>query len=195
MSLAEVRRKLTIVGDGACGKTCLLVVFKHGKFPREYTPTVFENYVKDIRIDDRTIELALWDTAGQEDYDRLRPLSYPDTDVVVICFSLDSPDSLDNVLSKWEGEVHHHCRDVPILLVGCKKDLREDPKVVEELRAGGKRPISWKEGEEVRRQIGAKRYLECSALTGEGVHQVFDAATRLALAKRPEGKKPRCRIM
>lgn len=51
------------------------------------------------------MELALWDTAGQEDYDRLRPLSYPDTDVILMCFSVDSPDSLENIPEKWTPEV------------------------------------------------------------------------------------------
>ena len=51
------------------------------------------------------VELALWDTAGQEDYDRLRPLSYPDTDVILMCFSIDSPDSLENIPEKWTPEV------------------------------------------------------------------------------------------
>lgn len=52
------------------------------------------------------VELALWDTAGQEDYDRLRPLSYPDTDVILMCFSVDSPDSLENIPEKWTPEVN-----------------------------------------------------------------------------------------
>jgi Ras family protein A len=97
---AELRRKLVIVGDGACGKTCLLIVFSKGTFPEVYVPTVFENYVADVEVDGRHVELALWDTAGQEDYDRLRPLSYPDSHVVLICFAIDSPDSLDNVSEK-----------------------------------------------------------------------------------------------
>ena len=68
--------------------------------------------------------MALWDTAGQEDYDRLRPLSYPDTDVILMCFSVDSPDSLQNIPEKWVPEVKHFCPNVPIVLVGNKKDLR-----------------------------------------------------------------------
>lgn len=63
-------------------------------------PTVFENYVADVEVDGKHVELALWDTAGQEDYDRLRPLSYPDSHVILICFAVDSPDSLDNVQEK-----------------------------------------------------------------------------------------------
>ena len=63
-------------------------------------PTVFENYVADVEVDGKHVELALWDTAGQEDYDRLRPLSYPDSHVILICFAIDSPDSLDNVQEK-----------------------------------------------------------------------------------------------
>ena len=68
----QVRRKLVIVGDGECGKTCLLIVFSQDEFPDVYVPTVFETYVADIEVGGVQVELALWDTAGQEDYDRLR---------------------------------------------------------------------------------------------------------------------------
>ena len=103
--MAAIRKKLVIVGgkidfiliEFLSGKTCLLIVFSKDQFPEVYVPTVFENYVSDIEIDGKQIELALWDTAGQEDYDRLRPLSYPDTDVILMCFAIDSPDSLENI--------------------------------------------------------------------------------------------------
>uniref|UniRef100_A0AAY5L2S8 Ras homolog family member A n=2 Tax=Esox lucius TaxID=8010 RepID=A0AAY5L2S8_ESOLU len=131
--MAAIRKKLVIVGDGACGKTCLLIVFSKDQFPEVYVPTVFENYVADIEVDSRQVELALWDTAGQEDYDRLRPLSYPDTDVILMCFSVDSPDSLENIPEKWTPEVKHFCPNVPIILVGNKKDLRNDEHTRREL--------------------------------------------------------------
>ena len=76
MSTLQVRRKLVVVGDGECGKTCLLIVFTKDEFPEEYVPTIFETYVADIEVDSRPMELVLWDTAGQEDYDRLRYALY-----------------------------------------------------------------------------------------------------------------------
>ncbi|KAK3387652.1 GTP-binding protein RHO-1 protein [Podospora didyma] len=185
---AELRRKLVIVGDGACGKTCLLIVFSKGTFPEVYVPTVFENYVADVEVDGRQVELALWDTAGQEDYDRLRPLSYPDSHVVLICFAIDSPDSLDNVEEKWFAEVQHFCRDVPVILVGCKKDLRYDPKTVEELRKINQAPVTPERGDKIGSKIGAYKYLECSAKTNEGVREVFEHATRAALCKKSKSK-------
>ncbi len=63
-------------------------------------PMVFENYVADVEVDSKTVKLALWDTAGGDDYDYLRSLVYPDSHVVLICFALDSPDSFDNVQTK-----------------------------------------------------------------------------------------------
>ena len=113
------------------------------------------------------MELALWDTAGQEDYDRLRPLSYPDSHVILICFAVDSPDSLDNVQEKvsrahhaillaiilgiylltsspsqWISEVLHFCPGLPIILVGCKMDLRRDQKTLEELHKTSQKPVT-----------------------------------------------------
>lgn len=188
---ADLRRKLVIVGDGACGKTCLLIVFSKGTFPEVYVPTVFENYVSDVEVDGRRVELALWDTAGQEDYDRLRPLSYPDSNVILICFAVDSPDSLDNVQEKWISEVLHFCQGIPIILVGCKMDLRDDPKTIEELRRTSQRPVTREEGEAVAKKIGALSYLECSAKTQHGVREVFEQATRAALmvSSKPHHKK------
>ncbi|EYB95053.1 hypothetical protein Y032_0164g3537 [Ancylostoma ceylanicum] len=163
--MAAIRKKLVIVGDGACGKTCLLIVFSKDQFPDVYVPTVFENYVADIEVDGKQVELALWDTAGQEDYDRLRPLSYPDTDVILMCFSIDSPDSLENIPEKWTPEVRHFCPNVPIILVGNKKDLRNDPQTVRELAKMKQEPVRPEQGRAIAEQIGAFAYLECSAKT------------------------------
>ncbi|KAL3974497.1 hypothetical protein ACER0C_023123 [Sarotherodon galilaeus] len=179
--MAAIRKKLVIVGDGACGKTCLLIVFSKDQFPEVYVPTVFENYIADIEVDTKQVELALWDTAGQEDYDRLRPLSYPDTDVILMCFSIDSPDSLENIPEKWTPEVKHFCPNVPIILVGNKKDLRNDEHTRRELAKMKQEPVKPEEGRDMANRISAFGYLECSAKTKDGVRDVFEMATRAAL--------------
>ncbi|KAI5307869.1 Rho GTPase [Ascosphaera atra] len=190
-----MRRKLVIIGDGACGKTSLLSVFTLGYFPKHYVPTVFENYVTDCRVDGRAVQLALWDTAGQEDYERLRPLAYSKAHVLLIGFAVDTPDSLSNVKHKWIEEANERCPNVPVILVGLKKDLRDDPLAIEEMRKKSLRFISPREGQDTATQIGARKYLECSSLTGEGVDDVFEAATRAALLKFEEKKSGCCVIL
>ncbi|KAF8497893.1 small GTPase-binding protein [Russula emetica] len=179
------RRRLVIVGDEDCGKTSLLIVFTKGTFPEVivlvYVPTVFQNYVADVELDGKHVQLALWETAGPEKYERLRPLSYIGSHVILICFGVDIPDSLDNVQEKWIFDMMDFCARLPIILVGCKKDLRCDPKTIEDLRKIDQRPVTPEEGIAVAQKIGARQYLECSAKSGEGVLEVFECATRIAL--------------
>ncbi|CAL8107562.1 unnamed protein product [Calicophoron daubneyi] len=190
-----IRKKLVIVGDGACGKTSLLIVFSKDQFPELYVPTVFDSFVSDIEVDNRDVELTLWDTAGQEDYDRLRTLSYPDTDVILICFSVDSPDSLMNVREKWISEVRYFCEAVPVILVGLKKDLRLDQTTRNELRRLKQEPVSPEDGKSMADSIEAYAYLECSAKTKEGVREVFETAARAALRIKRRKKKHRCTVV
>lgn len=113
-------------------------------------------------------------STGQEDYDRLRPLSYPQTDVFLVCFSVTSPASFENVKEKWFPEVHHHCPGVPCLIVGTQIDLRDDSQVLEKLQRQKQRPITSEQGERLARELGAVKYVECSALTQKGLKNVFD---------------------
>ena len=111
---------------------------------------------------------------GQEDYDRLRPLSYPQTDVFLVCFSVTSPASFENVKEKWFPEVHHHCPGVPCLIVGTQVDLRDDSQVIEKLARQKQRPVTTEQGERLARELGAVKFVECSALTQKGLKNVFD---------------------
>ncbi|KAF5867889.1 putative rho3 protein [Botrytis fragariae] len=188
------QRKLVLLGDGACGKTSLLNVFTRGYFPTVYEPTVFENYVHDIFVDGTHIELSLWDTAGQEEFDRLRSLSYDDTHAIMLCFSVDSKDSLENVESKWVGEIAENCQGVKLVLVALKCDLREqgaDDEAAEGTEGAEpreKKPmIDYNQGLEVARRINALRYLECSAMRNRGVNEAFTEAARVALSVNPNG--------
>ncbi|KAG8801557.1 Rho GTPase, partial [Serendipita sp. 399] len=122
-------------------------------------PTVFENYVHELHVDDHWIELSLWDTAGQEEFDRLRSLSYAETHVIMLCFAVDNPTSLENVETKWIDEIIQYCRGVKLVLVACKCDLREDAEAIERLERQGKRMIVYDEGLAVARRINASRYL------------------------------------
>ena len=117
----------------------------------------------DIFVDNVHIELSLWDTAGQEEFDRLRSLSYDDTHTIMLCFSVDSKDSLENVESKWVGEIAENCQGVKLVLVALKCDLRERgaDEDDEGTQRGGREKvmIDYKQGLEVAKRIQALRYL------------------------------------
>ncbi|KAI8379777.1 small GTPase superfamily [Radiomyces spectabilis] len=173
-----INRKLVVCGDGACGKTSLLNVFTRGYFPQVYEPTVFENYVQEMGIDGQDIEMSLWDTAGQEEFDRLRSLSYADTHVIMMCFSVDNRDSLENIPNRWMEEISEHCPHAKIVLVALKCDLRDDEQAATTRNV----PIMYEEGLSVARNINAVRYLECSAKHNRGVRECFEQAARVAVS-------------
>jgi Ras-related C3 botulinum toxin substrate 1 len=188
--------KCVVVGDGAVGKTCLLISYTNNAFPNEYIPTVFDNYSANVMVDGKPVNLGLWDTAGQEDYDRLRPLSYPQTDVFLVCFSIVSPHSFDNVKSKWFPEIKHHAPNVPMILVGTKADLRNDANMTQQLASKGLQMVGREAAMMRVNEIGARCYMECSALTQEGLKNVFDEAIRAALTKPAAKKKgKKCIVM
>jgi len=186
--------KTVVVGDGAVGKTCLLISYTTNAFPGEYIPTVFDNYCANVVVEGRTYNLGLWDTAGPEDYDRLRPLSYPQTDVFLVCFTIVRPHSFENVLSKWLPEIFHHCPEANWILVGTKCDLRDDVEIQKSLKERGEFQVPYQKAAALAKDFGAYGYFETSALTGKGLKNLFDEVIKAAFDDSTE-KEKKCLIM
>ena len=233
-----VPMKVVVVGDGAVGKTSMLLCYTTNTFPTDYVrtaplerrvrpprrvsrraiphpspvpardsrlvraltfpfpspqmATVFDNYAVNVPYGDKTINLGLWDTAGQDEYAQFRPLSYDQADGFILAFSLVDRASFDNVASAWIRELRAKAPDAPIVLVGTKMDLRRDAGE----RESAKRPsaaaagsasktnpsksasscVSTEMGEKMREKIGAAAYVECSALTQDNLKKVFETA-------------------
>uniref|UniRef100_A0A3B1JDQ4 Ras homolog family member J n=1 Tax=Astyanax mexicanus TaxID=7994 RepID=A0A3B1JDQ4_ASTMX len=182
--------KCVVVGDGAVGKTCLLMSYANDAFPEEYVPTVFDHYAVNVTVSGRQHLLGLYDTAGQEDYNQLRPLSYPNTDVFLICFSVVNPASYHNVQEEWVPELKSCMPHVPYILIGTQIDLRDDPKTLARLLHMKEKPLTYEQGLKLAREIGAQCYLECSALTQKGLKTVFDEAILTIFS--PKKQKRRC---
>ena len=181
--MAAIRKRLVIVGDGACGKTCLLFVVSRDQFPEAYIPA-FLDITTDIKVDAKQVQLSLCDAASREDYDALRHLSYLDTDVILMCFSIDSPNSLESIQEKWTPEITRFCPNVPIILVGNKKDLRNNCNSIQEQGKTKRKLVKPEDGRAMAEKINAVCYTECSAKTKEGVKEVFEAAACAALQFR-----------
>ncbi|CAD8086058.1 unnamed protein product [Paramecium sonneborni] len=172
MDSSEEQQKiqLVVIGDGNVGKTCILLSYTTDKFPTEYVPTVFENYITSVNINGKQINLSLWDTAGQETYDRIRTLSYQQSDVFLIVFSVIDKSSFENAKSKWYPELNvENLKNIPKLIVGNKIDCRNETNE------------NHLQFEEVQNELKKQNitYKECSALTQEGLKDLFEDAIRL----------------
>jgi len=180
--------KCVCVGDGAVGKTCMLMSYSMDAFPDDYVPTVFENYTAMCVVDGQPLSLGLWDTAGQEDYDTLRPLSYPCTDVFLVCYSITSTASLRNAKYKWVQEIRFHCPNTPFILVGTKSDLRKEKNA---------KFVDFEDAKEMGAELGASRVMECSAKTQSGLAKVFDEVLKAGLSAKlkPVKKRNKCTLL
>ena len=171
--------KCVVIGDSGVGKTSLLFTYCLGEFPSGYVPCVFDMYTMPVKVDELTYELGLWDTGGGgEDYPRLRPLSYPGTNIFLVCFSVAEPSSFKRVKEYWFPEIKHHCPNTPFILLGTKVDLRGDRATLDMLTKKQEEVVSKEEGEKMAEILKAAKYLECSALTRVGLKHVFDEAIR-----------------
>ncbi|EAX92716.1 RAS-related protein racG, putative [Trichomonas vaginalis G3] len=204
--MAEKSIKAVVVGDGAVGKTCLCISYTQNKFPDGYVPTVFDNYNTKLEVDKTVIDLNLWDVSGQEDYERIRPVAYPNANAFMMCFSLVNPTNLENIENKWMSEIRNFCPEAPFVLIGTKSDLRDDwENILTEQKDPNGRPITWAEGDAFAKKIGAAKYIECSAKMAKNIQEVFEETVRIALnppappkkAEEPtqEAEGKCCRIM
>ncbi|KAI1295663.1 Rho-related GTP-binding protein RhoU [Halotydeus destructor] len=175
------RIKCVLVGDGAIGKTSLVVSYTTNGYPSVYVPTAFDNYSALVTVDNNPLRLQLCDTAGQDDFDSLRPLCYPNTDVFLICFSVVVPASYQNIAEKWLPEIRKHSANVPLVLVGTQCDLRQDVRVLIDLATVKQQPIAHEAATKLAHKMGAFKYVECSALTQKNLKDVFDSAIVAAM--------------
>jgi len=189
--------KCVVVGDGAVGKTCMCICFTQNSFPTDYIPTVFDNYSANVMIDKKLVNLGVWDTAGQDDYDRIRPISHKNADVFLICYAVDNPTSFSNIKARWVPELENFSKDVPRMLCATKIDLRFDTEAQAQLIASGEQFIDTDQGKTLATEIHAS-FIECSALTQSNLPQVFESCIRLVfkhreeLAQAEEAKKKKC---
>ena len=184
--------KLVVVGDAGVGKTSLFITYTTGKFPSEYVPKVFDGYASDVKIAEETYTLQLFeavDNWGDYQNERLRLLSYPNTTIFLVCFSVGHPPSFENVQDKYVPEIKHYCPEVPFLLVGTQADLRHDRATLDKLAKNKEKAVSKEAGEMVAKSLKAAKYVECSALTGEGIKNVFDEACMHDIECRKENVK------
>jgi len=169
--------KCVVVGDSESNKTQFLISLAINAFPGGYVPTIFDCYSANVMYNGQAVNLQLWDTASQEDYKKLRPLSYPGTDVFLLCFSLVSPTSLENVENVWFPEISEHCPGTPFILVGLNSDLRDEfEQNSESFRSQGMEPVSTAKGMEMMMKINACAYFESSNQKLLNIQAAFDEA-------------------
>ncbi|XP_006632493.1 rho-related GTP-binding protein RhoV [Lepisosteus oculatus] len=185
----EPEVKCVLVGDGAVGKTSLIVSYTTNGYPMEYQPTAFDIFSGHVQVDGTPVRIQLCDTAGQEEFDRLRTLCYTGTDVFIVCFSVVNPTSFQNISEKWIPEIRACNPSSPIILVGTQADLRHDVNVLINLDQRKVKPVLKSCARNLAEKIRAQDYVECSALTQKNLKEVFDSAIFAAIKYKARQEK------
>ncbi|XP_077574290.1 cdc42 homolog [Stigmatopora nigra] len=191
----ERRVNCVLVGDGAVGKSSLVISYTTNGYPVKYVPTAFDNFTVMIVVDGTPVRLQLCDTAGQkwgdgsanDELERLRPLCYRNADVFLLCYSVVRPASFHNLTHRWLPEIRRHCPGAPLVLVGTQLDLREDVQVLIRLAQNQEHPVSSEEGRQLAQQLGAAGFAECSALTQKNLKEAFDSAILASIQQMEDG--------
>ncbi|KAH9489787.1 GTP-binding protein Rho1 [Bulinus truncatus] len=178
----EPERKIAVVGDSGVGKTCLIQRLMTDEFdedtPQEFIASALKVEEKLIELKKgKKVKLFIYDTGGQETFKHLRKLNYPKSDAVIICFSVENEDSLQNVKKNWVPEMQKLCPGIPMLLVGNKVDLRQESQSKSSFIGQGK-------GNSFAKKNNMAGYIECSSKTGDKVKEVFDRIAQIALSRK-----------
>ncbi|KAI0914258.1 P-loop containing nucleoside triphosphate hydrolase protein [Ustulina deusta] len=184
MLIDRPKMRFVFVGDAECGKSSILLRFYRNTFTPHYNPTHYELFQKVVAVDEEDTDIELWDTAGDVTLEQLGRLSYLAWDAVFLCFSVDSERSFDNARTQWITQIRRYARGVPLILVGTKTDRRVGASLWTPLYPSLEPRITVTEGTMVATAIGATRYVECSAKTGQGVIGVFVEGVRAVFDRR-----------
>ncbi|KAI1390720.1 P-loop containing nucleoside triphosphate hydrolase protein [Hypoxylon trugodes] len=182
------RMRFVLVGDSGCGKSSLLLRYYRDTFTETYTKTQYELFTKIETVDEKEVDLELWDTSGDLGLHQLQLLSYLAWDAVFLCFSVDSTVRFANAQTQWVDEIRKYCGDIPIILLGLKKDTRMGTGIWAPLYPHIQARITATEGSTAATIMRAVKYIECSAKTGENVERVFQEGIRTVLCGRDEEK-------
>ena len=186
-SSQQEKIKCVFLGDGAVGKTSLIISYTTNGYPSEYVPTAIDTYDVVVHVDGEPVTFEMCDTPGQDDFDTLRPLVYAHTDVFLLCFSVVQPSSFQNVREKWIQELKKSQKNnklPPVILVGTQSDLREDAQTLVQLNRAREQPVSEAEARKLAASIGCQCYVESSSLTQKNLKEVFDEAIMAGLRER-----------
>jgi small GTP-binding protein len=171
--------KVMFIGDHDTGKTCNLISYCTNSFTEENDIDLYENSNKNIKINSKDYSVYLRDTYPDPNYDHRRLLSYPDTDVFVICYDVQNESSLENIKSKWIPEISYHCPNTPYLIVANKIDLRENDDLIQILKEKERTMVTYETGYNFAIKNGSKYYCECSAKTQEGLKNVYETIIKM----------------
>ncbi|XP_054470421.1 rho-related GTP-binding protein RhoV-like [Anoplopoma fimbria] len=177
-----------LVGDGAVGKTSMIISYIFNGYNNEYRQTAFDVFTGLVRVNGIPTRIKLIDTAGQEEFGHLRSLCYAHVDVFVLCFSLVNPVSFDNITSKWIPQIRAGNPTSPILLVGTQSDLLHNVDILIHLDQRSAKPVHFSRARGLAHKIRAHGYVECSALTQHNLKDVFDSAIFAAIKHKHSGK-------